>query len=155
MAASTDRIQRRILVKAPRSRVWRALANAEEFGEWFRVNLKGQAFVAGERAKGNILHPGYEHIVWDVLVERVEPERCLAFRWHPYAIDPKVDYSHEPTTLVLFELEDAEGGTLLTLTESGFDDIPVERRDTAFRMNGDGWSIQMQNIVAHVAAHPR
>jgi uncharacterized protein YndB with AHSA1/START domain len=149
MARTTDRIERSIHIRAPRSRVWRALANAEEFGDWFRVGLKGQAFAAGQRAKGHVLHPGYEHLVWDVLVERVEPERLLSFRWHPYAIDPKKDYSHEPTTLVEFTLADAEGGTLLTVVESGFDRIPVERRDEAYRMNSGGWDVQVQNVARY------
>lgn len=151
MNASTDRIERKILLKAPRSRVWRALANAEEFGRWFGVSLEGQAFVAGHRARGHITHPGYEHLLFDVLVERVEPERLLALRWHPAAIDPAVDYSKEPTTLVEFELAEAEGGTLLTLVESGFDKIPPERRLEAFRMNSGGWDEQMKNIEKHVA----
>lgn len=151
MNASTDRIERKILLKAPRSRVWRALANAEEFGEWFRVSLKGQAFVAGQRTRGHITYPGYEHLVFDVLVERMEPERLLALRWHPAAIDPAVDYSKEPTTLVEFELTEVEGGTLLTLVESGFDKIPPERRLEAFRMNSGGWDEQMKNIEKHVA----
>lgn len=151
MNASTDRIERKILLKAPRSRVWRALANAEEFGEWFRVSLNGQAFVAGQRTRGHITYPGYEHLVFDVLVERMKPERLLALRWHPAAIDPAVDYSKEPTTLVEFELTEVEGGALLTLVESGFDKIPPERRLEAFRMNSGGWDEQMKNIEKHVA----
>lgn len=151
MNTSTDRIERRILLKASRARVWRALADAEEFGGWFGVALQGQSFVVGQRARGHITHPGYEHLVFEVLVERVEPERLLALRWHPAAVDPKVDYSQEPTTLVEFTLSDAEGGTLLTLVESGFDRIPPARRLDAFRMNSDGWDEQMKNIEAHVA----
>src|SRR5882757_7874392 len=118
MTSSTDRIEREILLKAPRSRVWRALSNAEEFGDWFGVALKGKTFTAGERVQGQITYPGYEHIVWEVVIERIEPERLLSFRWHPYAIDPSVDYSKEPTTLVVFELEEVAGGTRLTITES-------------------------------------
>ena len=151
MNSSTDRIERKIHLKAPRSRVWRALSNAEEFGEWFGVALKGQVFAAGQHARGNITYPGYEHLVFDVLVERIEPERLLALRWHPAAIDPAVDYSHEPTTLVEFELTEVEDGTLLTLVESGFDKIPPERRLEAFRMNSGGWDEQMKNIEKHVA----
>jgi uncharacterized protein YndB with AHSA1/START domain len=151
MNASTDRIERKILLKAPRSRVWRALSNAEEFGGWFGVSLKGQVFATGQRARGQITHPGYEHLVFDVLVERIEPERLLALRWHPAAIDPAVDYSKEPTTLVEFELTEVEGGTLLRLVESGFDQIPPERRLEAFRMNSGGWDEQMKNIEKHVA----
>jgi uncharacterized protein YndB with AHSA1/START domain len=151
MNASTDRIERRILLKAPRSRVWRALSNAEEFGGWFGVALEGEVFAAGRHARGHITHPGYEHLVFDVLVERIEPERLLALRWHPAAIDPAVDYSKEPTTLVEFELTEVEGGTMLTLVESGFDKIPPERRLEAFRMNSGGWDEQMKNIEKHVA----
>jgi uncharacterized protein YndB with AHSA1/START domain len=152
MADSTDRIERQIVINAPRSRVWRALADAGEFGSWFGVALEGQAFVAGQRTQGRITHPGYEHLMFEVQVVRVEPERVLAFRWHPYAVDPGVDYSKEPTTLVVFELADAPGGTLLKLVESGFDAIPAARRAEAFRMNSGGWDAQMQNIARHVAA---
>lgn len=148
---SSDRIERKILLKAPRSTVWRALANAESFGKWFGVALDGKRFVAGERTRGQITYPGYEHLVWDVQVARVEPERVFAFRWHPYPVDPDVDYSSEPTTLVLFELEDMEGGTLLKVVESGFDNIPAERRLKAFRMNSRGWDDQMTNIETYLA----
>ncbi|POA29583.1 MULTISPECIES: SRPBCC family protein [unclassified Pseudomonas] len=148
---SSDRIERKILLKAPRSTVWRALANAESFGKWFGVALEGKRFVAGERTRGQITYPGYEHLVWDVQVARVEPERVFAFRWHPYPVDPAVDYSLEPTTLVLFELEDMEGGTLLKVVESGFDNIPEERRLKAFRMNSRGWDEQMTNIETYLA----
>lgn len=148
---SSDRIERKILLKAPRSTVWRALANAESFGKWFGVALEGKRFVAGERTQGQITYPGYEHLVWDVQVARVEPERVFAFRWHPYAVEPDMDYSSEPTTLVLFELEDMDGGTLLRVVESGFDNIPVERRLKAFRMNSRGWDDQMTNIETYLA----
>src|SRR5438105_9974379 len=111
MNASTDRIEREIMLKAPLSRVWRALSNAEEFGDWFGVALKGKTFAAGQRVAGQITYPGYEHLVWEVVVERLEPERLFSFRWHPYAVDPSVDYSQEPTTLVEFELKQVEGGT--------------------------------------------
>src|SRR5580700_3786431 len=100
MNPSTDRIERTILIKAPRTRVWRALSNAEEFGNWFGVSLKGKAFVAGKRVQGQITYPGYEHLVFEVEVERVEPERLISFRWHPAAVEPSIDYSSEPTTLV-------------------------------------------------------
>ena len=152
MTQSTDRIERRILLKAPRARVWRALANAEEFGRWFGVRLEGQTFAPGQRARGQSTYPGYEHIVVEVWIERVEPEKLLSWRWHPAAIEPDVDYSAEPTTLVVFELEDAEGGTLLSVVESGFDNIPPHRRANAFRMNSGGWEEQMKNIEQHVAA---
>ncbi|KRE92510.1 vanillate O-demethylase oxidoreductase VanB [Frateuria sp. Soil773] len=151
MNASTDRIERDLLLEAPRSKVWRALADAEAFGDWFGVALKGQRFVAGQRTKGHITHPGYEHLLWDVLIEKIEPERRLSFRWHPYAVDPAADYSHEPTTLVEFTLEEAAGGTLLRVVESGFDAIPPARREEAFRMNSGGWDAQMKNVEAYVA----
>ena len=104
MNSSTDSIERKILLKAPRSRVWRALSNAEEFGDWFGVALKGKTFAAGQRVQGQVTYPGYEHVVWDVLIERLEPERLLSWRWHPAAVEPSVDYSKEPSTLVVFEL---------------------------------------------------
>ena len=151
MDSSTDRIEREILLKASRSRVWRALSNAEEFGDWFGVALKGKTFAAGARVQGPITYPGYEHVVFDVLIVKVEPERSFSFRWHPYAVDPSVDYSKEPTTLVEFELKEVEGGTLLTVVESGFDSIPPSRRLEAFRMNSGGWDEQMKNIEKHVA----
>jgi uncharacterized protein YndB with AHSA1/START domain len=152
MNTSTDRIEREILLKAPRSRVWRALANAEAFGDWFGVALKGQRFVVGQHTQGLITYPGYEHLMLDVLIEQMEPERLLSFRWHPYAIDTSVDYSQEPRTLVVFELEEQGGDTLLRVVESGFDRLPAARRAEAFRMNGRGWSEQMTNIERYVAA---
>lgn len=151
MTTSTDRIERQILLKASRSRVWRAVANAEEFGNWFGVGFKGQTFAAGKNAQGNITYPGYEHLVMQIEIERLEPERLLSFRWHPYAVDTSVDYSQEPTTLVVFELQDAGDGTLLSIVESGFDRIPAARRQEAFRMNSGGWDEQMRNIEKHVA----
>jgi len=151
MKPSTDRIERNILLKAPRSRVWQALSNAEEFGDWFGVELKGKTFAAGKRVQGQITHPGYEHLVWDVLIERLEPERLLSWRWHPAAVEPSVDYSKEPTTLVVFELKEVEGGTLLSVVESGFDSLPPSRRLDAFRMNSGGWDQQKQRIEKHVA----
>ncbi len=147
---NTDRIGRTILLKAPRSRVWRALSSAEEFGDWFGVNLKGKTFAAGQRVQGQITYPGYEHVVFDVWIERMEPERLLSWRWHPAAVDPAFDYSLEPTTLVVFELKDVEGGTLLSVVESGFDGIPPARRLEAFRTNSGGWDEQMKNIEKHV-----
>src|SRR5690348_8136660 len=139
MSNSTDQIEREIVLKAPRSRVWQAISNAEEFGDWFGVSLKGKTFAAGQRVQGQIVYPGYEHLLWDVEIETIEPERYLSFRWHPYAIDPAIDYSKEPTTLVEFELKEVDGGTLLRVVESGFDNIPVSRRQEAYRMNSGGW----------------
>jgi uncharacterized protein YndB with AHSA1/START domain len=150
---STDRIEKQILIKAPRKRVWRALTDSGEFGEWFRVKVAG-AFMVGKPASGQILHPGYEHLAWNVTIEKMEPERFFSWRWHPNAIDPKKDYSHEPTTLVAFELEEVPGGTLLKVTESGFARIPPDRREQAFRGNSEGWSIQVGNIERYVSQHP-
>ncbi len=151
MNMSTDRIERKILLKAPPSRVWRALSQAEEFGGWFGVALTGKTFAPGVRVQGHVTSPGYEHIVLDMVIERMEQERLLSLRWHPYPADPSVDYSQEPTTLVEFELKAADGGTLLRVVESGFDQIPLSRRLEAFRMNSGGWEQQMKNIEKHVA----
>lgn len=152
MNSSTDRIERQILLKAPRSRVWRALSDAEEFGRWFGMDFNGQTFAVSARAKGRITHPGYEHVVVELLIERIEPERLLSWRWHPGAIDTSVDYSEEPTTLVEFELKEVDSGTLLSVVESGFDKLPLSRRQEAFRMNNAGWDGQMTNIEKHVNA---
>ena len=146
---TTDRIEKKIMLRAPRSRVWRALTDAREFGAWFRVKLEG-GFAVGERVKGSITYPGYEHLTMEVTVERMDAERLFSFRWHPYAIDPKVDYSSEPTTLVEFLLEQVADGTLLTVVESGFDRIPSGRRAEAYRMNSNGWAEQLKNIERHV-----
>ncbi|HEX9202196.1 MAG TPA: SRPBCC family protein [Acidobacteriaceae bacterium] len=145
-----DLIEKRIELRAPVARVWRALTDYREFGEWFRVKLEGP-FVAGEVAKGNITWPGYEHLVWEAVIEKIEPERLFSFTWHPYATDAKVDYSTETPTLVEFRLEAIEGGTLLMLTESGFDKVPANRREEAFLRNDGGWTQQMKNIETHVA----
>ena len=146
---NTDRIEKQVLLRAPRARVWRALTDAGQFGTWFGVKME-TGFAAGQLAMGKITHPGYEHIPFEVTVERMQAEQLFAFRWHPYAIDPQVDYSKEPMTLVEFRLEEVEGGTLLTVVESGFDRIPAARRDEAFRMNTGGWTAQMENIRRHV-----
>jgi uncharacterized protein YndB with AHSA1/START domain len=147
-------IERQILIDAPRSRVWQALADAGEFGDWFGVDLHGKQFRVGERVEGPITHPGYEHILWTVTIERMDEGRSLWFSWHPYAIDPARDYSRETPTQVRFELDDAPGGgTKLTLVESGFDAVPAQRRAEAFRMNSGGWDQQMHNIARHAAAH--
>jgi uncharacterized protein YndB with AHSA1/START domain len=145
----SDSIRKRIELKAPVSRVWRALTDHREFGEWFRVSLDGP-FAPGRTVKGHILYPGYAHLTWEATVETMEPERLFSFRWHPYAVDPNVDYSGEPTTLVEFRLEAQGSGTILTVTESGFDAIPAHRRAEAVRMNDRGWSIQVENISLHV-----
>ena len=151
MNTLTDRIERKVLINAPQARVWRALSDAGEFGDWFGVNFKGKNFVAGKHIQGKITYPGYEHLNMDVLIEEIVPEQLLSWRWHPAAIDPKVDYSQEPTTLVVFELQEAGGGTMLTVVESGLDKIPLARRADVFRMNSSGWDQQMENIKKHVA----
>jgi uncharacterized protein YndB with AHSA1/START domain len=148
----TDRIEKTIELKAPVSRVWRALTDHREFGKWFRVALEGP-FVPGQVARGNILHPGFEHIRWEAVVQRLEPEQLFSFTWHPYAIDPNQDYSGEPPTLVEFTLEQTATGTRLRIVESGFDKLPAKRRDEALRMNDRGWSIQTGNIAHHVEEH--
>jgi uncharacterized protein YndB with AHSA1/START domain len=128
------------------------LSNAEEFGNWFGVALQGKSFRAGERVQGRVTYPGYEHVIFDVLIERMEPETLLSWRWHPAAVDPAVDYSHEPTTLVVFELQETQNGTLLSISESGFDQVPTTRRAEAFRLNSGGWDGQMDNIAKHFNA---
>jgi uncharacterized protein YndB with AHSA1/START domain len=153
MTTSTDRIEKQVLLKAPLKRVWRALTRSAEFGEWFRVKLS-EPFIPGKSISGPILHKGYEHVIWTVTIEKMEPERLFSWRWRPHAIDPNKDYSHEPTTLVEFELTEVPGGTLLKVTESGFDAVPPERRETAFRSNSEGWAIQMGNIERHVSQNP-
>ena len=149
----TDRIEKTIELKATVARVWRALTDHHEFGQWFRVRLEGP-FVPGQVARGNILHPGYEHLRWEAVVQRMDPERLFSFTWHPYAIDPNQDYSGEPPTLVEFTLEKIATGTRLRIVESGFDKLPAKRRDEAFRMNDRGWSGQSENIARHVEQKP-
>jgi uncharacterized protein YndB with AHSA1/START domain len=151
MASSTDRIEQQIDLQAPLPRVWRALTDYKQFGAWFRVDLEAP-FVAGRPTQGRITHPGYEHVVMRVVVEAIEPQRLFSFRWHPYAVDPTVDYSSEPMTLVEFRLEPTGSGTRLSVSESGFDAIPAGRRAEAFRMNRDGWSGQVRNIADYVQA---
>jgi len=147
----TDRIEKRIELKAPVARVWRALTDHREFGEWFRVKIDGP-FVPGEVSRGNVTYRGYEHLKWEAVVKAMEPERLFSFTWHPAAVDPKMDYSKEPQTLVEFRLEKTADGTRLTVTESGFDKIPAGRRPEAFRMNEGGWAEQMKNIERYLAS---
>jgi uncharacterized protein YndB with AHSA1/START domain len=146
---TTDRIEKKVLLRAPRARVWRALADAQEFGAWFLVKFEGP-FVPGATVRGTITRPGYEHVTMEITIETMDPERLFSYRWRPYAIGPKVDYSREPKTLVEFRLEEAEGGTLLTISESGFDAIPAARRAEAYRMNDSGWAQQAKSIRSHV-----
>lgn len=151
---ANDRIEKRIELKAPLSQVWRALTDYREFGEWFRVKLDGP-FVPGQVSRGQITYPGYEHVRWEALVEKMERQRLFSFRWpHPKSFeksDTTPDYSGAPTTLVEFRLEKTATGTLLVLTESGFDKLPNDRRLEAFRRNDGGWAEQMKNIENHVA----
>jgi len=148
-----DRIEKRIELKAPVSRVWRAITDHREFGQWFKVDIDGP-FVAGEASRGHITHPGYEHVKWQATVKEMQPERLFSFTWHPYGIDPDVDYTVETPTLVEFRLEPTGTGTRLTITESGFENVPAHRRDEAFRMNDKGWAGQLRNIEKHVTANP-
>ena len=147
------RIEKRMELQAPVSRVWRALTDHREFGEWFRVKLDGP-FVPGQISRGHITYPGYEHVKWEAVDQTMEPERLFSFTWNPYGIDAKVDYSKETPTLVEFRLEKTPDGTLLVLTESGFDKVPSDRRAEAFRMNDRGWTEQMKNIESYVAQRP-
>ena len=161
MTSSTDQIRKQVLLRSPLARVWRAVSDAEEFGSWFGVRFDG-AFVAGERLTGRIvpttvdpevatMQEPFEGTRFEVAVERIEPMRLLSFRWHPYAVALEEDYSNEPMTLVEFELEEVEDGTLLTVTESGFDRIPLARRAEAFEMNEQGWAGQVRLIAKYLA----
>ena len=154
---TNHRIEKRIELKAPVSRVWRALTDYREFGAWFHVKLDGP-FVPGQVSRGQSTYPGCEHIKWEAVVEKMEPERLFSFRWpHPKSLDKadySGDYSGEPTTLVEFRLEKTASGTLLVLTESGFDKLPSDRRLEAFRRNDGGWTEQMKNIEAYVKNRP-
>jgi uncharacterized protein YndB with AHSA1/START domain len=159
--SSTDRIEKQILLKAPRARVWRAIADAKEFGEWFGVRLEGP-FKPGAPLKGRIvpttadaevarIQKPHEGMPFEITVDRIEPERLLSFRWHPFAIEPGVDYSSEPTTLVEFVLEEVADGTLLKVIESGFDRIPLARRVKAFTANEQGWTKVVTLVEKHLA----
>jgi uncharacterized protein YndB with AHSA1/START domain len=161
MPESTDQIKKKILLKASRERVWRAISDSKEFGSWFGVELEGP-FTAGARLKATVvptkadpeaarMQEPYAGKTFDFFIDRIEPMRLFSYRWHPHAVDSNVDYSKEPTTLVVFELEEVAGGTMLTVTESGFDQIPLERRAKAFESNTKGWQIQTQLIEKHLA----
>ncbi len=166
MTSSSDRIEKKVLLKAPVERVWRAVSDAREFGSWFGAAFDG-AFEPGARLTGRIVpttvdprvaasQKPYEGTRLEIAVERVEPMRRLSFRWHPFAVDRGVDYAREPMTLVTFELEEAPGGTRLTITESGFDGIPLARRAKAYEMNEQGWSGQARLVERYLAgARPR
>jgi uncharacterized protein YndB with AHSA1/START domain len=160
MTQETDRIQKRVVLRAPRERVWRAVSDAKEFGTWFGVEFDGP-FVAGERLAGRIVptkadpeiakaQEPYSGMACDVVVQRIEPMTLFSFKWHPNAVEPASDYAKEPMTLVTFELEETAGGTLLTITESGFDAVPLARRAEAFTQNEEGWQAQTKLIQKYV-----
>jgi uncharacterized protein YndB with AHSA1/START domain len=160
----TDRIEKRIVLRAPRERVWKAVSEAKAFGSWFGVEFDGP-FRENTRLTGRIVPTTVDPEVakmqephrgkaFEFTVVRIEPPRRIEFRWHPYAIEPGVDYSREETTLIVFELRDAEGGTELTITESGFDRIPLERRAKAFAANDAGWAHQMELVRKYLALQP-
>jgi uncharacterized protein YndB with AHSA1/START domain len=152
-ASNTDRIERTLVVDAPRERVWRALSNAEDFGTWFGANLKGQSFAPGQRVRVPMSGCGHENVFFDAVIDRMEPTSLFSWRWHPGAVDPAEDYAKEIPTLVTFTLADAPGGrTRVTVVESGFDRVPAHRRAAAFRMNSGGWDHQMGNLARHVAS---
>jgi uncharacterized protein YndB with AHSA1/START domain len=164
MTIGTDRIEKSIVLRASRERVWRAISDAQQFGTWFGIEFEGD-FAVGSPLKGRIVptkvdadiaksQEPYAGMAFDIFVERIEPMRAFAFRWHPYAVEPGEEYSKQPTTLVTFVLEDAPGGILLTITESGFDQIPLERRAKAFTENEQGWTAQMQLIQKYLAQFP-
>ena len=148
----SDTIEKEVVIHGPRERVWRALTDKSEFGTWFRVDFPEGQFRPGETVTGKILHPGWEHISMTIDVVEVVPLERFSYRWHPYAVDPAVDYSGEPMTLVTFTLDEVDGGTRLRVVESGFDQIPLHRRAEAIRMNEGGWTGQMKNIERHVTA---
>ena len=151
-ATSTDRIEKQIVLDAPRSRVWRALTDVRQFNQWFGVNLE-QPFKAGQKSSGRITIPKYEHILMEAWVEKVEPEHHFSFRWHPGSSDPTLDTSKEPTTLVAFTLEDDDEGTKLTVVETGFDALPESRRVSAFSGNEKGWAGQLRTIANYLKSN--
>jgi uncharacterized protein YndB with AHSA1/START domain len=150
VAFMEDRIEKRIELAASLARVWKALTDSREFGEWFRVKLEGP-FVAGEAVGGQLTFPGYEHLRMEVVVKAIEPTTYFSYTWHPFAVDPKMDYSQETPTLVEFRLTETGKGTLLVVTESGFDKLPKARYADAFRMNTRGWEQQLEQIGAYVS----
>jgi uncharacterized protein YndB with AHSA1/START domain len=158
---NTDRIEKTVLLRAPRERVWRALTDSAEFGTWFGVKFDAP-FKPGGLLRGRIkptavdpevakLQQPYEGKLFEITVEEMEPESRFSFRWHPHAIDSAIDYSAEATTLVVFELKETADGVLPTVTESGFDRIPLERRATAFTANDRGWGLQVQLIEKYLS----
>ncbi|WP_309889927.1 SRPBCC family protein [Archangium sp.] len=165
MNAVPDRIEKKLTLRAPVSRVWRAISDAREFGTWFGVEFDGP-FVAGAHITGKItptkvdpevakLQEPHKGKAFDFTVDRIEPERLFSFRWHPFAVEPGVDYSKEPATLVVFELTEVQGGTQLTISESGFDRIPLERRAKAFAANEGGWAHQLKLVEKYLLLQER
>ena len=160
---SSDRIEKTILLRAPRSRVWRALTDSQEFGTWFGVKFD-EPFRVGTFQRGVIVPTAvdaevgkaqqpYAGRAFEITVDQIEPERLFSFQWHPFAIEPDVDYSGEPTTLVSFTLEKVAEGTMLTVVESGFDRIPLDRRAKAFSANEQGWSMVVTLIEKYLASN--
>ena len=147
-----DKIEKKTIVKAPRSRVWRAISDKTEFGTWFQCKFPPGKFTPGEKVHGKITYPGYEKFDIDIEIVEVEPERKLSYRWHPGEPEESADRSQEPMTLVTFTLADAENGTLLTIVESGFDKLRADRRAAAFKSNEGGWAEQLVNIQRHVTS---
>jgi uncharacterized protein YndB with AHSA1/START domain len=147
---TTDRIEKHLEVSANRSRVWRAISDSAEFGAWFGMELD-RPFAPGAAVFGRLTIPGYEHVTLEIQVEKVEPEGYFSYRWHPYPMNPAIDYNAEPTTLVEFRLEETPGGTAITITESGFDRLPASRRAEAFRMNEAGWTGQSRKLASYVS----
>lgn len=151
-----DKIEKRIELKAPVARVWQALTSYREFGEWFRVALT-EPFLVGATVRGHILHPGYEHVVWEAHIEQMIEEKLFSYTWaQPKSLAKehyKPDYTGEPRTLVEFRLQPIEKGTLLTVTESGFDKLPDDRREQSYKGNEGGWAQQMKNIEGYLGEH--
>ena len=149
-STTSDRIEKQVRLPHPRSMVWRALTDSQEFGAWFGAVFT-EPFAAGARVKGRITIKGYEHMTMDLTIERMEPERVFSWRWHPGGAKPGESFEHEPRTLVVFELEEVPEGTLLKVVETGFDQIPLARRATAFKDNEGGWTGQMKAIESWLA----
>ena len=158
---NTDRIEKKVLLRAPRKRIWRALSDSTEFGSWFGMKFDGP-FAPGACMRGVIApttvdaevakaQKEYEGMPFELTIERMEPERLFSFRWHPFAVERDVDYSAEPTTLVVFGLEEVADGVMLTVTESGFDRIPLARRAKAFTANEGGWGMVVKLIEKYVS----
>lgn len=161
MSSSTDRIEKKVVLRANRERVWNAISDSKQFGAWFGVEFD-EPFIAGAHIVGRMAptkvdaeiaksQEPYAGAAFEITIDRIEPMRIFSFRWHPFAIDPKVDYSHEPTTLVVFELAGEDGATTLTITETGFDGVPLARRAAAFAANDGGWTTQAKLVAKYVA----